>query len=129
MQNKLFDNFVGFMTPIDGDKHWKKVNVDTIKVNIDMVIFSRYNRFKYPFVTRNRNDALVETGTRCVEDSLSQKNYSIYRDKGGSQLDENTELKNVRSSNQRIFYLKFLIIYFDRVMDECKTLSDNKLFY
>lgn len=59
-QDKSFDNYLRFMTQLDGMEHWKQPKERTVKINTDAAIFTYSNRYSYFMLARNHRKDLME---------------------------------------------------------------------
>lgn len=62
-QDKTFDNYLGFMTIVDGNEHWHLPPEGTIKVNTDATCFAESNTYAYAMVERDHTGSLLEAKT------------------------------------------------------------------
>lgn len=123
VQDKTFDNFLGFMTQDDGAEHWKAPNVDKIKVNTDAAIFETSNCYSYSLVARNHNGELIEASTRCIQGKVSPEMAEVMgiilswvRKQPGLRCEIETDsLLLIKSSSVKLSYI-------GRLVKECKDL-------
>lgn len=71
VQDKTFDNSLGFMTPEDGRAEWQAPAFDRVKVNTDAALFDNLNRYSHAQVVRDHNGSLVEAMSKCFQGSVT----------------------------------------------------------
>lgn len=62
---------MGYMTQNDGDEHWNKPMINTIKINSDTTIFEESTYFSHAFAVRDHEGQLVEAKSRCLPSQIS----------------------------------------------------------
>ena len=71
VQDRTFDHFLGYMSYEDGDEHWSKPLINSVKVNVDAAIFEETNCFSVAFVARDDKGSLVEARSKCQRGWIS----------------------------------------------------------
>lgn len=71
VQDKTFDNSLGFMNQEDGCEQWQTPVLNRVKVNTDAAIFDHLNRFSHALVVRDHNGNLLEAKSICYQGTVS----------------------------------------------------------
>ncbi|XP_030477862.2 uncharacterized protein LOC115694899 [Cannabis sativa] len=130
-EDKTFDPSLGLLFPEDGNENWTLPNVDTIKINIDVAIFSSTNCYSYSCVARTHTGTLLEAKAKCVRGVVSpevaeaigiHEALSWIKDKKWSrvevELDCLVAIQSIRSPST-------MYSYFGRIITKCKKLLDE----
>lgn len=127
-QDRSFDNFLGFMTQVEGMEQWKCPNNGIIKVNIVAVIFEDSDSYSYSRLARNHLGELVDAFANdrqgridpTIAEVMSIKEaLSWINRKAWPQVIVETDCLVVI---QAIWCSSVNLSYLVRVVDECKKL-------
>ncbi|XP_074348980.1 uncharacterized protein LOC141688243 [Apium graveolens] len=109
-QDKIFDNYLGFMTLADGNEHWQLPPEGTIKVNTDATCFAESNTYAYAMVERDHTGSLLEAKTTSKHghiDPMMAEALSIREALSWIKLNEcQGLLKDLHSYDVRVNFVK-----------------------
>ncbi|KAL1833637.1 hypothetical protein ACET3Z_003288 [Daucus carota] len=71
VQDKTFDNSLGYILPEDGRVTWQAPMHNRVRINTDAALFSDTNRFSHAQVVRDHNGELVEAMSSCRQGTIS----------------------------------------------------------
>ncbi|KAL8149999.1 hypothetical protein AgCh_006858 [Apium graveolens] len=126
VQDKSFDNFLGYMSQDDGHEHWKLPQSDKVKINSDAAIFEHDNCYSHAFVVRNHHGQLIEARSKCMQGKISpelaeaigvREALSWVKDMRYQNVEIETDcLQLVQAIRSSITSLSYL----GRVIEDCK---------
>lgn len=70
-QDRSFDNLFGFITPLNGKEHSQLSQMNTIKVNIDAVLFENSEHFSFSILARDHEGNMIEAKACCKQGNIA----------------------------------------------------------
>ncbi|XP_074342410.1 uncharacterized protein LOC141679955 [Apium graveolens] len=117
VQHRTFDRFMGYMTPEDGNEHWSKPHVNSIKINTDATIFEETHSYSFAWIAHNHEGSLVEARSECLRGSPSPELAEVMGIREALSWVMSTNQKNIIESD----YLQMVVQYDPPVVDQEKA--------
>ncbi|KAL8108560.1 hypothetical protein AgCh_024870 [Apium graveolens] len=128
VQDKTFDRFMGYMTQEDGEEHWYKPQINSVKINTDAAIFKESDSYSYVFVVRDHDGSLVEAKARCRRGSISPDLAEALGIREALSWLKNTNYANAVVESDCLQVVQAIqssficFSYLGRVVSECRNL-------
>lgn len=128
VQDKSFDDFLGYMTQDDGHELWQKPQLNRVKVNTDAAIFEHSNQYSYAFVARDHSRQLIEAHSNCKQGMVTPELAEAIGVKEALSWIKDCRYCNVEVETDCMQVVQAIrssissLSYWGRVTEECRSL-------
>lgn len=131
VQDRSYDQFLGYMTPEDGMERWSKPVGNSIKINSDAAIFAELNSFGCAMVVRDSSGQLVEASVKKFTGKTSVETAEVMGIREALSWVKQMDVHNVTIESDSLSMIQAIrsafpcFSYLGRLVKECRVLLSS----